>query len=469
MNRKLRGLFFAIPGILVGVVGSASCNKVADALAGASDALCGPCGTIATGDVSISGDARLDGFFAAVGTLNDAVTSIQGDFNANITALCALYNIDVSAGITGAVVDQLTAAIDADVKANASGGLKIDYQPPQCTANVNVAVKAEANCEAKANCDVQANPGSVSVECKGECSGGCDAECTGSAQCVAKAPSVVCSGSCSGSCEMDGTAACTGTCHGTCSGKCDGSCSATDATGKCTGTCDGKCDAQCKGSCELSGSAKCTGKCTGTCATDSGGAKCAADAECHGSCSGKCSGGCTGQATPPSASAKCDASADCQASASAQGSASLDCTPPSLKIDFSVNAGVSADAQATFIAHMGEVKARGAAIIQGASKLKLLVQGDATLGIKSPVDAIKASISGFASVDGLAKFKIPAARLTCAVTAFGDAASALTGVATKLGDTITAQGKFVSDSGKSRGGRLPALLAAVRLLFSATA
>ncbi|HVU02000.1 MAG TPA: hypothetical protein VHE30_09620 [Polyangiaceae bacterium] len=445
MNRKVRGLFYTIPGLVLGVVGASSCDKVAKAIPGPED-LCGPCGTIATGDFSVSGDARLDGFFQAVGTLNNAANAIKADFDANITALAGLYNIDVSGGIDATVVGKLTQAIDAEVTASATGGIKIDYQPPQCSANISVAVDAQAKCEAKAGCDVQANPGSVSVECKGECSGGCDAECTGSATCVAKAPSVTCSGKCEGSCQLDAAAKCEGTCHGTCDGKCDGTCSGgtQDANGKCSGTCDGKCDTTCKGSCELSAAATCSGKCTGTCAVDSGGAKCDANAECHGSCSGKCSGGCTGEATPPSASASCDASADCQASAKAQGSASLDCTPPQLAISYNINASVSADAQATFVAHMGEVKARGAAIVQGASRLKLLIQGDASLGIPSPLEGIKASLSGFASADAIGKFDIPAGRLVCVVPAFVEAGKDIAAVATNVGGTITAQAKFVA-------------------------
>lgn len=444
MNRKLRGLFYTVPGLVLGLVGASSCDKVAKAIPGAED-ICGPCGTIATGDVGISGDARLDGFFSAVGTLSGAANQIKADFDGNIAALCALYKIDVSGGIDATVVGKLTAAIDAEVKATASGGIKIDYQPPQCSANISIAVDAQAKCEAKAGCDVKANPGSVSVECKGECSGGCTGKCTGSAQCVAKAPSITCSGKCEGSCQLDVAAACQGTCHGTCDGKCDGTCSGgtQDATGKCSGTCDGKCDTTCKGSCELSGQASCTGKCTGSCVTDSGGAACSADAECHGSCDAQCSGSCTGEATPPSASASCDASADCQASAKAQGSASLECTPPTLNIGYNINASVSADAQATFVGHMAEVKARGAAIVQGASRLKLLIQGDASANIPSPLEGIKASMSGFVSVDSFAKFNIPAGKIVCVLPAFAEAGKALADVATNLGGTITAQAKFV--------------------------
>jgi hypothetical protein len=442
MNRKLSGWkYLTVPALIAGGLGSSGCDKVGD-VAGAA---CGDCGTIATGDVGISGDARIDGFFTAVGTLNGAVGQIKADFDANIAALAGLYNIDVSAGIDGAAVDKVIAAIKAEVTANVSGGLKVDYKPAECKANINVAVKAQAQCEAKAKCDVQATPGEVSVKCEGQCSGSCDAECSGTATCAVEAPSVSCTGSCEGSCQLDVAASCTGTCHGTCSGKCDGNCSATDAQGNCTGHCDGKCSANCQGSCEMTAGASCSGKCTGKCVTDSGGAKCEANAECRGECKGSCSGGCTGTATPPSASANCEASADCQASASAQGSASLECTPPSLDVSFQLNASTTANAsaQATFVAHMAEIKARGAAIVQGATKLKLLVQGDAAAKIPSPAAQIQGSLEGLISVDPT-KFNIPAGKIICVVPALNEAVDILVKIGTDLGGTITAQGKFVA-------------------------
>lgn len=442
MNRKLSGWkYLTVPALIAGGLASSGCDKAAEAAAEA----CGPCGSIATGDFSVSGDARLDGFFQAVGTLSNATATIKGDFDANIGALAAMYNIDVSAGITDAIVTDLIGKIDAEVSANVTGGLKVQYQPPECKASISVAVQAQAQCEAKAGCDVQVQPGEVAVTCEGQCSGTCDAECSGTATCAVEAPNVACSGSCEGSCQLTAAAACTGTCHGTCSGKCDGNCSATDAQGNCTGHCDGKCDANCQGSCEVSGGASCSGTCQGKCVTSSGGAKCDAKAECRGECKGSCTGSCTGKATPPSASADCKASADCQASASAQGSASLECTPPSLNVGFQLNAQTTANAsaQATFVAHMAEIKARGAAIVQGATRLKLLLNGDASLNIPSPLTQIQGQLEGFFNADAIAKFDIPPARLPCVVPAFKAAGDALIKVGSDLGGTISAQAKFV--------------------------
>src|SRR5262245_57102034 len=172
MNRKLSGWnYLTVPALIAGGFASSGCDKAAEAAAEA----CGPCGTIATGDFSVSGDARLDGFFQAVGTLSNATATIKADFDSNIAALAGLYNIDVSAGVDAAAVDKVIAAIKGEVTANVTGGLSVQYKPPECKASISVAVQAEAQCEAKAGCDVQVQPGEVSVKCEGQCSGSCDA------------------------------------------------------------------------------------------------------------------------------------------------------------------------------------------------------------------------------------------------------------------------------------------------------
>jgi hypothetical protein len=437
MNRKLRGLYYTIPGILLGAAGATSCDKLAEAVPGVGD-VCGPCGTVASGDLSISGDAKLDGFFAAVGSLQNATASIQGDFQGNIMALADVYGVG-QASFDAALVDKVIGAVKADVTANLQGGITVNYKPPQCSADVNVSVQAQAQCEVKGGCDAKVTPGSVSVKCEGTCSGKCSGGCTGTASCVVKAPTVDCSGTCEGTCEMSAAATCSGTCHGTCSA----GCSATDANGQCQGTCTGTCS----GSCELKAAAKCTGTCHGSCTVDQGTAQCTADAECNGKCDADCSGGCQGSVTPPSASASCDASAKCNAQASAQANASLKCTPPSLDLSYGFKAGVAASAQANFVARLGEFKARGAAIVQGAARLSMLVDGkiDGKVVLTpSPLASLKTSLQGFASADAIGSFDIPPGRLICVVPAFTAAVTGLGEVATGVAGTISAQAKFVS-------------------------
>ncbi len=110
------------------------------------------CGVVAEGDVGISGNAKLDGFFTAVADLNKAQVAINGDFAANIDSLCATFGAEVAANATiDAKVDALIAKVKGEISANADGGLVISYVGPKCEANVNVAFEAQAQCEAKAD------------------------------------------------------------------------------------------------------------------------------------------------------------------------------------------------------------------------------------------------------------------------------------------------------------------------------
>jgi hypothetical protein len=338
------------------------------------------------------------------------------------------------------MVDDVIAAAKAEISTNLQGGLKVNYKPAACQASVDVAVQAQAKCEAKADCDVKVNPGQASVKCEGTCSGSCSGKCSGEASCVVTAPTVDCSGTCEGTCELKAgaTAKCDGTCHGTC----NGTCSSKDANNQCQGTCDG----DCSGSCEFKAgaSAKCAGTCHGKCTVNQGDAQCKGDVQCSGSCDAECSGGCEGKFEPPSASADCKASADCQAQASAQAKASLECTPPSFNVDYNFKAGVKADAQATFAAHLVELKARGAAIVQGSAKLTALIDGKVNgkaVFTPSPLEELKGSISGLVKADFSA---IPKGRLVCVVPAFQEAGKALASAGSELAATATAQGKFVA-------------------------
>jgi modification target Cys-rich repeat protein len=439
MNRKLRGLFFTVPGIIIGVAGATSCDKLADAAGDLNKEICGECGTIANGDFSVSGDAQLDGFFQAVGNLQNATATVQGDFEGNILALANVYGVG-QASFDASLTDKVIAAIKADVSANLQGGFNVVYKPPACQASVDVAVQAQAKCEVKGGCDAKVNPGHASVKCEGTCTGTCMGTCSGEASCTVTAPTVNCEGTCEGSCELSAAAMCDGTCHG----KCNGTCSATDGNGQCQGSCTG---GTCEGSCELKAAAKCTGTCHGSCHVDQGSAQCKGSVQCSGKCDADCSGSCEGSFEPPSASASCDASADCQAQAKAQAKASLECQPPRLDINYGFKAGVKADAQAEFTARLAQLKVRAGAIVQGAAKMTALVTGKVDGKVvfdPSPVAELTASLKGFANADAVAKFDIPKGRLLCVVPAFIEAGKALGDVATTTGNTVSAQAKFVT-------------------------
>jgi hypothetical protein len=400
--------------------------------------VCGPCGEVAKGDIGISGNAKLDGFFAAVSQLNNATVSASADFEGGLKNLEAAFGVTAT-GDLSARVDAIVTKIQGEITANASAGLQVNIQPAKCSANVDVAVEAQASCEAKADCKVEADPGSVQVECKGECTGSCTGGCSADVECKASAGGIACEGKCEGSCELEAAAACEGSCHGDCSGEC----SVRDGSGKCAGKCDG----MCQGTCELSGSASCSGKCTGSCTATLPEADCKGEAKCSAECTGKCEGGCTGEATPPSASAECDASAECKGQAKAQASASLTCTPPSIEIGFEFTG--DATAQAKFLAEIAALKANLGVMVGSFTKYSALIDGKVNGEVKfnpTPVAAVTAGLEGVieAGVEGELFADIPAGKITCVLPAMEAAVTMLGDISSGAAANLKAQGSFVA-------------------------
>jgi hypothetical protein len=442
MRKVVFGLGAVVAPMVVGALLAAGCSdENGDPLGVPGDPgdICGPCGEIGRGAVGISGDARLDGFFKALGNMRTATVTIKGDFEADIRALGATFGVEIDGAVNAAAIAQLTAAIRAEITANVDGDLTVNYQPARCEASFDVAVEAQANCEVQAGCDVDVNPGELSVACEGTCTGGCSGECSGDFSCEVQAPSIECTGRCEGACNLEAG----GTCSGTCRGECMGTCSAQDGEGNCAGTCDG----ECTGTCELTVAAECSGTCSGKCLVNQGSAECTGEVSCRGSCDAECTGGCEGSFTPPSASAMCDASAECQASAKAEASASLECTPPQLDIDFNYAANVNAEARAEFSAKLTELRTRGIAIVQGAAKYGALLNGRVDGQVvfdPAPLEELTGEIEGLVSANAFADFDIPIGKIACVLPAFQEAADIVGELATDTGTTLQAQAAFVT-------------------------
>ncbi|MCA9650832.1 MAG: hypothetical protein H6712_09660 [Myxococcales bacterium] len=429
----------------IGFVVAASAGVLAlPGCPGAADDICGPCGTIATGQLSISGNAQVDGFFNALADLQGATGSIQADFDANILALAEVYGV-ATAGVTvdAAFVDQVIGAIQADFSANISGGITVEYVPPQCSANVNVAVEAQASCEANAGCECEAmvDPGQVAVSCQGTCNGGCSAECNGEISCQAPSGGFMCEGACEGSCELMAAA----TCEGTCYGNCDGTCSLRNAAGECEGECSGNC----QGTCEVTGGASCAGTCHGSCRGNFDPGGCGGEVQCHGECTGECSGSCEGSFTPPSASAECEceASADCQAQASAQAEANIECTPPSFELAFTFDAGVGFGGRAAFRARINELRARAVAILQGAARAQALINGEVNGEVvfsPAPFVRIQSEFQGLIDAGVSGDLDIAAGRLPCVIPAVREAVDIMAEIGTDFTASVNAQFAFTS-------------------------
>lgn len=436
-----RALSLAALGLITGVSVTAiqGCDNP-------TENLCGPCGAVAEGAVSISGNARLDGFFSAVADLDGAFVSVRGDFDANIRGLAAAWDFDIAAdaAIDAALVGELMADIKGQIAASIEGGVSLNYVPPRCSADISLSVEAQASCEAQAGCDVEVDPGEVSVSCEGQCSGGCSAECMGDVACNASASGgISCMASCEGSCALEVAASCDGTCKGTCT-----------AGGDTQEGFEGECAGECEGTCEMAAGGECSGTCQGSCVGDPVmvEASCDVEVECRGTCMGECSGSCDGTATPPSASVDCEASADCQASASAQGSANLSCTPPSLELAFNFSAGLAGDvnAQAAFRARISALQVRGAAILQGFARLRGVI-GEANASgqfeFAPPLVNIRTELEGIisAGASGSLFADIPAGRIGCVIPAMSEAVEILGGLGTNAAGTISAQAAFSAE------------------------
>jgi hypothetical protein len=182
---------------------------------------------------------------------------------------------------------------------------------------------------------------------------------------------------------------------------------------------------------------------------EQGSASCTAEASCRGSCSGKCTGGCEGNFEPPSVSAECEASAKCQASAKAEANASLACTPPQLKLDYAFRANAQANARAEFSARIGEVRARGLAIVQGAAKYEALLTGKVEGRVvfePSPIAQLSTSVQGMVAGNGtaFADLDIAPGKIACVLPALREAGNMMSSMGSSTESTIAAQAEFVS-------------------------
>ncbi len=426
------------------------------------DSSCGPCGSVQNGDTEISSDARIDGMFMAVVQLKQSVDSIKSAFDSDVQELASAFMTEAEIDASVDLVADLKVMIEANIAAHVQGGLTVLYTPSICSADLQEAYDAQAQCEAKLGCETGLNPDeTLSVECDGLCLGSCNAECSGEMKCQVSmsvdgsckgscegvcsvsAPDMACEGMCRGGCVVEGS----GSCEGTCKGECSGECSATNTQGDCEGECNGKC----QGTCSIEVKGPCSGECQGTCefmAPDNQcegdckgdctiivetAAECESGVLCQGQCSGKCTDGCMGEARPPSQSLDCDASADCNAQASARASAGLDCSSPSLDIGFSFSAALDADARAEFTAKMDLFKTKMTSILEGYAELKGLAMGNAELGIEPPVVTLSSEIQGLL-VGGVSDFNIPGCRMPCVIPAFEESVTLLakTGVDSKV-------------------------------------
>lgn len=403
------------PVVALGLLSfNTSCDGIGD-LAEECGLTC-PQQGILQGNAQISGIASIDAFFGAVIDVQSAAANVEANVRTSLDAIA------ISVGLpAGSAPADVRAALEARFQATISGGISVRYQPAECSASVEVTAKAAAEC------DVDVDPGSVEVRCEGSCEADVSAEvmCEASATLVCEftPPDLQCEGSCEGSCYVEGGA----TCEGTCRGECDGECTVLDNSGQCAGQCMGTCE----GTCELSVAAMCEGSCEGTCTATppSGMCEAGATAKCQGSAEASvaCEGKCEGKATPPNVKAECDATVEAKASAS------IECTPPSVQIDYQFAAGLDAEGQAQFKAWLtGFRKNLGIMIAANAKAGYVLEAGNNMIAAAGNVVASAASEI---EASGDLKASIGAG---CALDQLGSVGTALRGATDSLTFSVDA-------------------------------
>jgi hypothetical protein len=384
---------------------------------------------VAMGNASISGIVSVDAFFSAVIDVRDTAVLVSDGVRAELEGMAASLDVQVDASwsiaqLSEAVVAGLQAKLEANI--NLDVGLAIKYEPPRCEASVEVAV------DAAAECDVEASPGSIEAKCMGSCEVSADvaAECSamGTLTCTGKAPMFKCdTPTCKGDCQLTVAAGCEGTCNGRCTGECSactGGVCETNGMGEII-NCVGSCSADCEGTCELEGGGMCNGRCEGECTyTPDAGVMCeaGATAKCDVSAMAdvECQGQCEGSVEPP------EVSAECQASVEAKAEASVECTPPSLTVNFEFAAGLDADAQADFKIWLEGFKVRFAGLLAATAKLDRV--GIAATGL---IDAAGTAVGdAFAQIEAEGGLTLKTGvGITCAITE-------LDAVVTMLEDTV---------------------------------
>ena len=377
--------------------------------------------------VTFVGDAQVNGQFVAFAQASGDISAVASGAVSDVTGACQGIATDLgadpndasTAGKSGSdlatawcalAVAKINGALGAQGKAS----LKLEIEPPVCSASITAQANCQASCDVSGKCDIKANPptctgGTLEIDCKGGCTGSASApsiDCTGS-----------CSGQCSGSCQGSATVAVD------CNGKCDGTCDAKAGVGTGTGAqADGTCQGTCKGTCTMSAgvNVKCSATCSGKCD-----AKCTAT---PGSASVKCGGTCDADYQPVQCSGGkleggCKVDAKCQGNCNASASAKAECTPPKVVIK----------AQADVNSQLGTLVASLEAHLP-ALLVVFQARGQAFLDLVTPIAEGGASItaSGKLDVKGTACLTAAVASVTTAAKDFGAAFQASGSVMTSV-------------------------------------
>jgi len=368
--RTLRNCALAVLLLLLATAGllGQGCEEVLE--------VCAACGELSDGNISVSGEPRLDGTLEAAYLLWTRTTSLAESFDVEMaslaSALGAMAPADGEFHPANALV--LADAIRAQL-VDAEGVTAVfEIEPGRCWIGRELALERQRSCEDRLNCYI---PPECEAEqlgaCVGLCVGICRDGCEGECYAAASESNEECLGGCIGACDTTEPA----TCAGRCVGSCSASCSAYDANALCDGRCTGICTGNCISTIPLG----CEGLCRGACQVPRG-EEDSCDGECRGDCSAsECDGLCRGHFRPEGCDRpdRCDSLYDCQETAKALAWANLECEGASARVGVVYSPAFTGD-RARLTALAQRVELALTQVARSHAMLSLLVDGDDDAG-----------------------------------------------------------------------------------------
>lgn len=376
------------------------------------------CGSLADGELVLSGVPELDRFVDAVAQVERSGAHAEGLITEAMAELADALGLPSQSG-AGAIAAELT----AQVAASTQDGVGATVGERGCGVVSQRAVSTLGSCDPD-GADVSF------VECLGECEPkNADAACATGAQagCYGRVQSFPCGGTCIGACTLP--LAMATSCDGTCSGECSGMCPDDGSGG-----CDGPCVGLCTGECTTPSTAGCSGTCSGLCdeATEA-----ACDAPTRRTCTAEtepagCTGVCYGEASVP------DAIEICELAALSLGRMFPRCDASIVQLGFTFAEGLSPSEQDAFAALSAALAAPLARLLDARARAEAvaLAGNDLDLALSTLAqDALDAALLD--PPEG----SDPA----CAETALMEAGPLLTVALDSLGMALADAGGLLSD------------------------
>jgi len=352
--------------------------------------VCAACGDLAEGNITVSGEPRLDGTLEAAYLLWVEARAAADAFDEEMALLAEEYGVPVPAsgefgtGDVQALVD----AIRAQLVDTEGITAVFEVEPGRCWIGRDLALERQLACEDRLNCYIPA-------ECADEQRGGCTGLCVGfcrdgcEGECYAEASETneECLGGCIGGCDTTDPSVCAARCCGSCSV----SCSAYNSVAQCDGYCPGLCTGDCVGRIPF----ECDGLCRGLCQVPHGvGNSC--DGECRGDCSNSaCEGRCRGHFRPEGCDRpdRCESLYDCRETAKNLAWAHLRCEGASARVGLVVSPAFTGD-RATIASQAERVELALASVARSHAALALLVDGEDDTGELTPEDLVEVAAEG---------------------------------------------------------------------------